>query len=64
MVEIKAFDYENTQFIVLVNGIDEIGEHMCLADAIEAAETELVDWQGYSQEDAENAVNEIIQDFL
>ena len=64
VVEIKAFNYENTEFIVLVNGIDEIGESMSLVDAVSAAESELVDYQGYSQEEAEEMVNEMIQDFL
>lgn len=64
MVQIKPFDYDNTQFIVLVNGIDEIGEHMSLADAVDVAENELITYQGYTKEAAAEAVNDMIQDFL
>lgn len=63
VVQIKSANYDNTEFIVLVNGMDEIGETMSLPDAIDIAERNLVE-QGYSQEDAEEAVNNMIQDYL
>jgi hypothetical protein len=66
MVEIVPYNTEEEEdrYVVLVNGIDEIGEHMSLSEAVSAAEHELFQYQGYTVEEAEIIVNYLIQDFL
>lgn len=67
IVEIKPYstpDFEEDRYVVLVNGLNEIGEHLSLEEAVSAAEHELVSYHGYSWEDAETIVNYLIQEFL
>lgn len=61
---VDIIPYGEDSYIVLVNGLDEIGEHMSLADAISSAEDELVSWQGFTKEDAEEYVNDLVQYYL